>query len=70
MRAAVASPALHPARGAMTAWLSRAWRAVRVATGDAGYETYLAHAGDAPLSREAFYLDTLARRYSRPNRCC
>ncbi len=60
----------RPARRALAALLSRAWRAVRVATGDAAYETYLAHAGDAPLSREAFYLDALRRRYSRPNRCC
>jgi uncharacterized short protein YbdD (DUF466 family) len=70
VRATLASRALRPAWGAMAAWLSRAWRTVRVATGDAAYESYLAHAGEAPLSREAFYLDTLRRRYSRPNRCC
>jgi hypothetical protein len=37
------------------------------------YETYLARMhGRAPLSREAFYLDGLRRRYqsSQPTRCC
>jgi uncharacterized short protein YbdD (DUF466 family) len=70
VKAAVASGALRHAPSAMASWLSRVWRAVRVATGDAAYETYLAHTGDAPLSREAFYLESLRRRYSRPNRCC
>ena len=49
------------------------WRRLREWSGDAAYETYLARAGDGePLSREAFYLDLLRRRYqsSRPNRCC
>jgi uncharacterized short protein YbdD (DUF466 family) len=50
--------------------LARAWRAVRVLTGDAAYEIYLARAGETPLSREAFYLDRLQRRYRGPNRCC
>jgi hypothetical protein len=70
VRAARALRPPQPARSAIAAVLSRAWHAVRVATGDAAYETYLAQAGEAPLSREAFYLDTLRRRYSRPNRCC
>ena len=47
------------------------WRRVREWSGDAAYETYLARAGDQPrLTREAFYLDSLRRRYSRPSRCC
>jgi hypothetical protein len=47
------------------------WQRVREWSGDAAYETYLARAGDGPrLSREAFYLDSLRRRYSRPTRCC
>ena len=47
------------------------WLRVREWSGDAAYETYLARAGDSPrLSREAFYLDSLRRRYSRPSRCC
>jgi hypothetical protein len=47
------------------------WRRLREWSGDAAYETYLARAGDGPrLSREAFYLDSLRRRYSRPSRCC
>jgi uncharacterized short protein YbdD (DUF466 family) len=49
------------------------WRRLREWSGDAAYETYLARAGSGEfLSREAFYLDGLRRRYqsSQPNRCC
>lgn len=47
------------------------WRFVREWSGDAAYETYAARAGAGErLSREAFYLDALRRRYSRPSRCC
>jgi hypothetical protein len=47
------------------------WHRLREWSGDAAYETYLARRGDGPpLSREAFYLDSLRRRYSRPSRCC
>jgi uncharacterized short protein YbdD (DUF466 family) len=55
---------------ALARLVARAWQALRVLTGDADYDTYLARKGGAPLSREAFYLDTLSRRYGRPNRCC
>jgi uncharacterized short protein YbdD (DUF466 family) len=50
--------------------VAQAWRTLRLLTGDAAYERYLVHAGQTPLSREAFYLDSLSRRYGRPNRCC
>jgi hypothetical protein len=51
--------------------LRAAWRCLREWSGDAAYENYLAHAeGGERLSREAFYLDSLRRRYSRPTRCC
>ena len=47
------------------------WRLVREWSGDAAYETYLAHPEPGPrLSREAFYLDSLRRRYRGPSRCC
>ena len=49
------------------------WRRLREWSGDAAYDTYLARAGRAePLSREAFYLESLRRRYQsgQPNRCC
>jgi uncharacterized short protein YbdD (DUF466 family) len=47
------------------------WRRLREWSGDAAYETYLARAdGAEPLTREAFYLESLRRRYSRPTRCC
>ena len=49
------------------------WRRLREWSGDAAYETYLRRAGGGkPLSREAFYLDGLRRRYqsSQPSRCC
>ena len=47
------------------------WRLLREWSGDAAYETYLARALPGPrMSREAFYLDSLRRRYSGPSRCC
>jgi uncharacterized short protein YbdD (DUF466 family) len=47
------------------------WRRLREWSGDAAYDTYAARAGRGePLSREAFYLESLRRRYSRPTRCC
>jgi hypothetical protein len=47
------------------------WHRLREWSGDAAYETYRARAGAGqPLDRKAFYLDSLRRRYSRPNRCC
>ena len=47
------------------------WRFLREWTGDDAYERYVARTSAGPrLSREAFYLDTLRRRYARPNRCC
>jgi len=47
------------------------WRFVREWSGDAAYETYTARTGAGErLGREAFYLDALRRRYSRPGRCC
>ncbi len=55
------------------AWISRSWTFLRDLTGDAAYEAHEARARarhEPPQSREAFYLDGLRRRYSRPNRCC
>jgi uncharacterized short protein YbdD (DUF466 family) len=49
------------------------WRRLREWSGDAAYETYIARAdAGTPLSREAFYLDGLRRRYhsGQPDRCC
>jgi hypothetical protein len=46
-------------------------RAVREWSGELAYERYLERAGGGPrLSREAFYLDGLQRRYHGPSRCC
>ena len=59
----------------MIAWIARAllagWQMLREWSGDAAYESYLArpHAGPQ-LSREAFYLDSLQRRYRGISRCC
>lgn len=55
---------------ALAALAARAWQILRTLSGDADYDSYLEHAGETPLSRKAFYLETLQRRYSRPNRCC
>jgi len=47
------------------------WHRLREWSGDAAYETYLAHTRSQPrLSREAFYLESLERRYRGPSRCC
>ena len=49
------------------------WRLLREWSGDAAYETYAARVGNGErLSREAFYLESLRRRYQsgQPNRCC
>jgi hypothetical protein len=51
--------------------LRSGWRLLRAWSGDSAYEDYLSRPGHGPrLSREAFYLDSLRRRYSRPTRCC
>jgi hypothetical protein len=55
----------------LSAALRALWWFVREWSGDAAYETYLARPAHGPrLSREAFYLDTLRRRYRGPSRCC
>jgi hypothetical protein len=51
--------------------LRTGFRLLREWSGDAAYETYLARTHESPhLSREAFYLDSLRRRYRNPSRCC
>jgi hypothetical protein len=51
--------------------LRTGWRLLREWSGDAAYEAYLARPHQGPrLSREAFYLDSLHRRYRGPSRCC
>jgi Selenoprotein, putative len=46
------------------------WGFVRAVSGDAAYDIYLRRAPRHPMSRQAFYLDALERRYSRIDRCC
>jgi uncharacterized short protein YbdD (DUF466 family) len=50
------------------------WQALRDWCGDSAYDRYLRAARRqrhaATLSRKAFYLEQLERRYSRPSRCC
>ena len=51
--------------------LRAVFRLVREWSGDAAYETYLARPEPGPrLSREAFYMDSLRRRYRGLSRCC
>jgi hypothetical protein len=53
------------------AFLRALWRLLREWSGDAAYDTYAARVGrDERLTREAFYLESLRRRYSHPSRCC
>ena len=50
-----------------------AWHWLRGFTGDAAYEGYLRHAArcsDARLTAQQFYLQSMQRKYTRPNRCC
>jgi uncharacterized short protein YbdD (DUF466 family) len=57
----------------MRAVLSSVWTWLRAVSGDSAYETYLGRQralGRAPLSRKAFYLETLDRRYATISRCC
>jgi len=50
------------------------WQALRDWCGDSAYDRYLQairrQRDAAVLSRKAFYLEQLQRRYSRPSRCC
>jgi len=58
-------------RARLRSVLRRAWRLFREWSGDAAYDTYLAHAPEGRrLGREEFYLDSLRRRYREPSRCC
>ena len=53
------------------AMLRTAWRFLREWSGDAAYEVYVSRTRDGQrLSAEAFYLDSLRRRYHGPSRCC
>ena len=57
----------------MRAVLSAAWTFLRAWSGDSAYDTYARRQralGRAPLSRKAFYLETLDRRYATITRCC
>ena len=53
--------------------LRKVWEYIRAVMGDQAYERYLEVArrtGTKPLSAEAFYLDSIQRRYSTISRCC
>ena len=65
------SAPLHRARR----WLAAAWRLLRALSGDDAYERYCAHhahahAGEAPLTRRAFYLRSQQSKWSGVSRCC
>jgi uncharacterized short protein YbdD (DUF466 family) len=67
---------LAHAERTLRARLARAGGVIRRVIGAPDYERYLAHLreahpGVAPLTREQFAHDALARRYDRPgSRCC
>ena len=50
--------------------LARFWALLRAVSGDSAYEVYRRRPDAAPVSREAFYLEGLRRKYSGPSRCC
>jgi uncharacterized short protein YbdD (DUF466 family) len=54
----------------LRAGVARLWAFLRAVSGDSAYDEYARRAGAPALSREAFYLDRLRRRYTGPNRCC
>ncbi len=60
------------ADSARKAWQT-AWQWLRQVSGDAAYENYIRSTSQQlhrPLSREAFYCESLERKYARINRCC
>ena len=62
------TPSREPVRARPIAL--RFWRWLRAVSGDSAYEDYRRRCPSDPVSREAFYLESLRRRYARPNRCC
>jgi len=53
--------------------LQAVWQWLRQVSGDAAYENYVRSTSQRsfpPLSREAFYCESLERKYARINRCC
>jgi len=57
----------------MKAALSAFWSFLRACSGDSAYDVYARRQralGKKTLSREAFYLDGLQRKYSGVTRCC
>ena len=51
------------------------WECVRTVTGDNAYDRYLqhheqTHPGTPPLSRRAFYDESMDQKWSGINRCC
>ena len=53
--------------------VQKAWNYVRTVMGDQAYERYLEVAsrrGEAPLSAQEFYVESVKRRYSTISRCC
>jgi uncharacterized short protein YbdD (DUF466 family) len=63
-------------RSRMSAWVADAVSALRTIAGAPNYERYvqhlrLHHPGTAPLTRDEFTRERLARRYDSPgSRCC
>jgi uncharacterized short protein YbdD (DUF466 family) len=57
----------------MTAFAAAVWSWLRAVSGDSAYDSYLRGAlgrGERPLTRDAFFRETLERRYSTVSRCC
>jgi uncharacterized short protein YbdD (DUF466 family) len=59
----------------MRSCLHQGWSYIRRVSGDDAYEHYLAHhhtahANEAPLSRQQFYLSRLEQKSRGVNRCC
>ncbi len=54
-------------------FLGKVWEFLREACGENDYARHRARAllsGERPMTAEAFYLDKIHHKYSRPCRCC
>ena len=54
-------------------FLKTLWNYLRESAGENDYEHYRVRSlsrGETPAKPGAFYIDSLERKYSHPNRCC
>jgi uncharacterized short protein YbdD (DUF466 family) len=72
---AEASAIAARSRPAALRWLAAGWAYLRAVSGDDAYERYLAHhavehAGQALMSRKAYFAERQTRKWTGVTRCC